>query len=196
MGWELRALGTAFVMGGCESVLPQAHNIMMTLRHPPSILSVPYPAPSQLLTPPNSHFPPPPLDAATESQIECETWDLGSSRSWIIGKEPPIPTKLTAHKTPGLPMLHTMLTKDGRAYAVYQASQLIHVSSSEAQRTQLSAGPKHVGIIIYPPPLDLSKKMEVLDIQNIKTSEDAVEDKAVEICINFRFNLIAVGLER
>ncbi|OXH27574.1 hypothetical protein J008_04717 [Cryptococcus neoformans] len=195
MGWELRALGTAFVMGGCESVLPQAHNIMMTLRHPPSILSVPYPAPSQLLTPPNSHFPPPPLDSATESQIECETWDLGSSRSWIVGKEPPVPTKMTAHKTPGLPMLHTMLTKDGRAYAVYQASQLIHASSSEAQRNQLSAGPKHVGIIIYPPPLDLSKKMEVLDIRNVKASEDAVEDKAVEICINFRFSLVAVGLE-
>lgn len=196
MGWELRALGTAFVMGGCESVLPQTHNIIMTLRHPPSILSVPYPVPSQLLTPPNSHFPPPPLDAATESQVECETWDLGNSRSWIIGKEPPVPIKMTAHKTPALPMLHIMLTKDGRVYAAYQASQLIHFSNSEAQRSQLSAGPKYVGIIIHPPLVDLSKKMEMLDIENVKTCGYAIEDKAVEICINFRFSLVAIGLER
>ncbi|KIR54632.1 hypothetical protein I315_02510 [Cryptococcus gattii Ru294] len=195
MGWELRALGTAFVMGGCEYVLPQTHNIIMALRHPPSILSVPYPVPSQLLTPPNSHFPPPPLDAATESQVECETWDLGNSRSWIIGREPPVPTKMTAHKTPALPMLHIMLTKDGRAYAVYQASQLIHFSNNEVQRSQLSAGPKYLGIIIHPPLVDLSKKMEMLDIENVKTSGDDVEDKAVEICINFRFSLVAIGLE-
>ncbi|XAO25876.1 hypothetical protein I312_104706 [Cryptococcus bacillisporus CA1280] len=193
MGWELRALGTAFVMGGCGSVLPQTHNIIMALRHPPSILSVPYPVPSQLLTPPNSHFPPPPLDAATESQVECETWDLGNSRSWIIGKEPPVPTKMTAHKTPALPMLHIMLTKDGRAYAVYQASQLIHFSNNEVQRSQLSAGPKYIGIIIHPPLVNLPKKMEMLDIENVKTSGDDVEDKAVEICINFRFSLVAIG---
>ncbi|WVQ90764.1 hypothetical protein IAS59_004548 [Cryptococcus gattii] len=194
MGWELRALGTAFVMGGCEYVLPQTHNIIMALRHPPSILSVPYPVPSQLLTPPNSHFPPPPLDAATESQVECETWDLGNSRSWIIGREPPVPTKMTAHKTPALPMLHIMLTKDGRAYAVYQASQLIHFSNNEVQRSQLSAGPKYLGIIIHPPLVDLSKKMEMLDIENVKTSGDDVEDKAVEICINFsgKINIISL----
>jgi hypothetical protein len=83
MGWELRSLGVAFVMGGCESVLLQAHALLITLRHPPSVLTAPYPLPQQLISPPGSHFPPTPLDGEGEEQVECEVWDLTKAREWM-----------------------------------------------------------------------------------------------------------------
>lgn len=82
-GWELRALGSAFVMGGCTSLHAQAHNLLVTLRHPPSVLTVPYPIPPQLLAQPGSHFPPPPLDGDGEDQVECDVWDLLRAKDWM-----------------------------------------------------------------------------------------------------------------
>ena len=77
-------------MGGCTSLHAQPHNLLITLRHPPSILSVPYPLPSHLLTPPGSHFPPPPLDGDGEDQVECDIWDMLKAKEWMEfrGKSP------------------------------------------------------------------------------------------------------------
>lgn len=83
MGWTLKPLGAAFVMGGCTSISGQSHSISITLRHPPSILTVPYPIPTQLLSPPNSSFPPAPLDGDGPEQSECEHWDLERGRDWL-----------------------------------------------------------------------------------------------------------------
>ncbi|ODN94637.1 hypothetical protein L198_04776 [Cryptococcus wingfieldii CBS 7118] len=182
MGWQLTYLGTAFVMGGCQSILCQSHNLLITLRHPPSILSVPWPVPSQLLTPPNSHFPPPPLDAATEAQIECDVWDLSAGKEWLVGEKPAVPTKMTSMKTHGMPVVHTMLSADGRGYVVYLASHLLQACTSDAQRTQLLTGPKYVGSLIHPVP----QKIEPLE---------GDMDKAMEVALNSRFGLVAIGLE-
>lgn len=86
LGWELKAQGVAFAMGGCRSVLPQQHNLLLALQHPPAVLAVPYPLPPQLVTPPGSQFPPLPLDGDTEEQVECELWDLTRGREWIDQK--------------------------------------------------------------------------------------------------------------
>lgn len=85
MGWELQPLGSAFIMGGCESFYPppSTHHLALTLRHPPSLLLVPYPIPAQLLSPPGSHFPPVPLDGDGEEQVECEVWDLTRGKEWL-----------------------------------------------------------------------------------------------------------------
>lgn len=83
MAYELKSQGVAFVMGQCQSILAQPHNLLLTLQHPPAILSVPYPLPPQLLTKPGSHFPPLPLDGETEEQIECDLWDLTRGREWL-----------------------------------------------------------------------------------------------------------------
>lgn len=83
LGWELRALGSAFIMGGCTSLHAQPHNLLITLRHPPSILTVPYPVPAHLLSAPGSHFPPPPLDGDGEDQVECDIWDMLKAKDWI-----------------------------------------------------------------------------------------------------------------
>lgn len=84
MGWELRPLGVAFVIGGCSSILVLPHHLKLTLRHPPSLLTVPHPLPEQLLCPPGSHFPPTPLDGDSEEQVECDIWDMTKAREWII----------------------------------------------------------------------------------------------------------------
>ncbi|WVQ79752.1 hypothetical protein IAT38_001852 [Cryptococcus sp. DSM 104549] len=199
MGWELRSLGTAFVMGGCESVLPQSHSVLMTLRHPPSILSVPYPVPSELLSPPRSHFPPPPLDSASEAQIECDIWDFTSAKSWLVGDQPPIPTDMTYAKTPGLPAVYTMLAKDGRAYAVYLASHLAQAASGELQRTQLAQGPKYLGYPIHPAPVapqGVAQRVEAVSLEDEVRGPEEVVDTALHAAINPRFGLVAVGLKR
>jgi hypothetical protein len=70
-------------MGGCTSLHAQPHNLLITLRHPPSILSVPYPIPGHLLSAPGSHFPPPPLDGDGEDQVECDIWDMLKAKDWM-----------------------------------------------------------------------------------------------------------------
>lgn len=70
-------------MGKCTSVVPQSHSLLLSLQHPPSILSVPWPIPTHLITAPGSHFPPLPLDGESEAQVECEMWDLTQARDWL-----------------------------------------------------------------------------------------------------------------
>ncbi|OCF41006.1 hypothetical protein I317_05206 [Kwoniella heveanensis CBS 569] len=199
MGWELRSLGTAFIMGGCESLVTQPHNLLILLRHPPSLLSIPYPVPSQLLSPPGSHFPPPPLDGDSESQVDCEAWDLTQARDWMVGgNDPPVPTGLTANRTPGLPVVYTLINQDGRLYAMYQSSQLAQMAPSEAQRAQLRAGPRYVGRILHPPPKpqDMTRRIEALGLVEDRDESDIqdVDDWAEQVAVNPRFGLVAVGL--
>ena len=84
MGWSLVYLGVAFVMGTCTTVLAQSHSLMVCLRNPPSILTVPYPLPPALLTRPGSHFPPPPLDGEGEEQVDVEVWDMTKAKDWMV----------------------------------------------------------------------------------------------------------------
>jgi hypothetical protein len=139
MGWEVHVLGVAFVMGGCSSILSLTHTLILTLRHPPSLLTVPYPLPPQLLCPPGSHFPPTPLDGDGEEQAECEIWDLTKAKDWmswdgesgsgfeLTKAQPPVPISVSLTRTPGTPALYTLLTEDGRAYAMYTSTQLSHL---------------------------------------------------------------------
>ena len=83
VGWKLKPLGVAFVMGKCTHVYLQSRNLLLSLQHPPGILSVPWPIPSALLSPPGSHFPPAPLDGDGEDQAECEMWELAEGKIWI-----------------------------------------------------------------------------------------------------------------
>ncbi|WVQ95249.1 hypothetical protein IAU59_002344 [Kwoniella sp. CBS 9459] len=199
MGWDLRSLGTAFIMGGCESLVTQPHNLLILLRHPPSILSVPYPVPSQLLSPPGSHFPPPPLDGDSETHVDCETWDLTQARDWMVGgNDPPVPGELTANRTPGLPVVYTLINQDGRLYVMYQSSQLAQMAPSEAQRAQLQAGPRYVGRMLHPPPKpqDITRRIEALGLVEERDEGDVedVEDWAEQVAVNPRFGLVAIGL--
>ena len=137
MGWTLRPLGAAFVMGGCTSISPQNHSLMLGMRHPPSVLVVPWPIPPQLISPPGSHFPPAPLDGDGQEQAECEHWDFSKAHDWMLSQSklhstaigspldtPPFPIAISISRTQGLPTLHTLLTSDGRVYAMYLTSQV------------------------------------------------------------------------
>ena len=90
MGWKLASAGVAFVMGGCSSILPLPHTLILTLRHPPCVLTVTYPIPSHLLATPGSHFPPTPLDGNGGDQVDSDVWDLSKGRDWMVwnGKFP------------------------------------------------------------------------------------------------------------
>lgn len=123
-GWELRCAGVAFAMGRVTAVLPQPHSLVLTLQHPPALLTVPYPIPAHLLTAPGSHFPPAPLDGDTEEQVECELWDLGRAEWLLQGAQVPVPVSLGATRVPALPTAYSLLTDDGRAYVMYATSAL------------------------------------------------------------------------
>ncbi|WRT68724.1 uncharacterized protein IL334_005704 [Kwoniella shivajii] len=200
MGWDLRALGTAFIMGRCESLVTQPHNLLMILQHPPSILSVPWPVPSQLLSPPGSHFPPPPLDGDSETQVDCAVWDLSNAKDWMIGggnDNLPLPKEITCFRTPGLPFVYTLLNQDGRLYVFYQSNQLSQMPISDSQRAELNSGPKYVGVKVHPPPKthDVTKRVEALGFrQDLKDDGEGVDDRAVHVSVNPRFGLMAIGL--
>jgi hypothetical protein len=120
MGWSLRSLGAAFIMGDPQSLHAQTHSLLITLRNPPSVLTVPYPIPSQLLAPPNSHFPPPPLDGDGPEQDDCEIWDLTKAKDWMHWDEiPPIPLSFKVSRTQGLPALYTMVMEDGKVWGMH-----------------------------------------------------------------------------
>ncbi|WVO14603.1 hypothetical protein L204_102239 [Cryptococcus depauperatus] len=189
MGWNLRSIGVAFVMGGCEFILPQTSHLLITLRHPPSILEVPWPVPSHLVTPPGSHFPPPPLDGASEAQVECKSFDL-SNAQWIRGE---IPSKLYSHRTPGLPALHIMVTSKGRVFAVYRNSHLVRLLASESPKQELENGREFIEEVIHPLPVSAQNCGSTSDLQTADSKR--LLDKAVEAVINLRFGFVAVGLE-
>jgi hypothetical protein len=124
MGWSLRSLGAAFIMGHPRSLFAQSHSLLITLKSPPSILTVPYPIPSQLIAPPNSHFPPPPLDGDGPEQDECEIWDLVKAKDWMQYQgAPPVPLSIKVSRTPGTPVLYTMIMDDGRVWGMHTVTR-------------------------------------------------------------------------
>lgn len=124
MGWTLRSLGAAFIMGHPQSLFAQSHSLLITLKSPPSILTVPYPIPSQLIAPPNSHFPPPPLDGDGPAQEECEIWDLAKAKEWMQCQgAPPVPLSIKLSRTPGTPVLYTMVMDDGRVWGMHTVTR-------------------------------------------------------------------------
>ena len=128
-------------MGRCTTILPQSHTLLIGLQHPPAILSVPWPIPSSLISPPGSHFPPKPVDGDGEDQAECEIWELDGGAPWVVrtgslsllheegaqclaGKDPPYPIRLYSMRTAGTPILYALQTSDGRSYSMFAKSQL------------------------------------------------------------------------
>lgn len=112
-------------MGRCTSVLPQPHSIILTLQHPPALLTVPFPIPSQLLTPPGSHFPPLPLDGDTEEQVECELWDFTRGHEWLLqDTNVPVPLSMSSTRVPAMPVTYSLVVDDGRAYVMYATNAL------------------------------------------------------------------------
>ncbi|KAK4690054.1 RAB6A-GEF complex partner protein 1, partial [Tremellales sp. Uapishka_1] len=218
-GWRLEPKGVTFLMGGCESILAQPHNLLITLRHPPSILSVPYPIAPTFLTAAENHFPPIPLDGE-----DCDVWDLTRGKGWLsYANEPPVPQTLGYHKTPGLPGLFTLLTGNGCVYSMTSGIPAIHRSVESLPPTPLysdtpsdmvarslngsssfhSSTLRFSGERVYPP-LDphavdqVIRGVEALGLvedppEIIKPPLPAPEDKAVEVSTNSRFGLVAVG---
>jgi hypothetical protein len=113
-------MGAAFLMGHPQSLFAQSHSLLISLRNPPALLSVPYPIPSQLVAPPNSHFPPPPLDGDGPEQDECEIWDLGDAQGWMrYGDTAPVPLSVKVSRLQGTPALYTMVMDDGRVWGMH-----------------------------------------------------------------------------
>lgn len=206
-GFELKNRGVAFVMGKCTSVVAQSHNLLLSLQHPPSIFVVPWPLPTQLVTPPGSHFPPLPLDGDSEAQVECEMWDLGKAKDWLdqSGKlhgspfeltteRIPAPMAMTASRLQGMPVTYTILTDEGRVYAMYAVSQveLFQQAQPPSSRTPLP-DTRFVGQAIYPPPSTDSLSGGMVSLGLITVPPVSV--KAVEVAVNLRLGMAAVGLE-
>ena len=87
-GFTLKPLGAAFVMGGITTILPQPHTLLIGLRHPASILTVPWPIPVEHLSPAGSHFPPAPLDAGETLVDGIEHWDMAEGAEWMYSAGP------------------------------------------------------------------------------------------------------------
>ncbi|BEJ15800.1 hypothetical protein CspHIS471_0504050 [Cutaneotrichosporon sp. HIS471] len=204
-GWELRCDGVAFAMGRATAVLPQQHSLVITLQHPPAFLTVPYPIPAHLLTPPGSHFPPAPLDGDTEEQVECELWDMGRAEWLLQGTQVPIPVSLGATRTPALPTAYSLLTDDGRAYVMYATSavELFKSERRQASGTSSSASssklsplpqPKYSGQLLYPLPAQGDEDVQN-GLRSLGLIEDvaAVEDKAIHISVNGKLGFAAIG---
>lgn len=129
MGWTLKPLGSAFIMGTCQTLCAQSHSLLIGIRNPPALLTVPWPVPGHLLAPSDTHFPPPPLDGDGPEQADCEIWDLTQGRDWAgWAGDPPAPRYIGVSKTPGMAAMYTMLTDDGRVWGMHAATR-IEVSS-------------------------------------------------------------------
>lgn len=102
------------------------------------------------------------------------------------------------HKTPGLPTLHTLLTDDGRVYAMYTSAQ---VTGPKASATSA----KYVGQLLHPiPPVrkadGLASGIEALGLMEdepatIGDNQNNL-DRGVHVAVTPRFGLVAIGTER
>lgn len=208
MAYELKPLGVAFAMGQCQSILAQPHNLLLTLQHPPAVLSVPYPLPAQLVTPPGSHFPPLPLDGETEEQVECEMWDLTRGREWMQQEgerhacrltegRVPVPQEITATLVSGLPVAYSLLMDDGRAFVMYPSQQLEQFRP-EFTRKGSSQSKSSTPVAQARPPKPVSKYMgEVLyplpGVDGLELDGGETTPKATTVAINGRLGYAAVG---
>lgn len=84
VGITLKPLGAAFIMGSAATIVAQPHSLVMGLKHPPSITSVPWPIPTEHLSPAGSHFPPNPLDGGVKNEEGFESWDVSQGREWLV----------------------------------------------------------------------------------------------------------------
>ncbi|ORX38232.1 RIC1-domain-containing protein [Kockovaella imperatae] len=200
VGWKLEPVGTAFVMGKVTSVLPQPRHLHITLQHPGSILTVPWPIPSALLASPGTQFPPNPLDGDGEDQAECEIWDLTEGKDWIgESKDQLYATRLSLHRTPGLPGLYIMQLSNGQVCALYHSSQTSqsalppHQASPALQ--QESPRSKFVGSRLWP--IDISSRDGSVGLANDMPagaeSNTSGCVKSTHTAINTRFGIVAVG---
>ncbi|ORY32121.1 RIC1-domain-containing protein [Naematelia encephala] len=184
-GWALRPAGVAFVMGGCTSVLPLPHSLLLGLRHPPGLLEVPWPLPQTLVGgKTGNQYPPAPLDGA-----DGQLWDMANT--WM---KPSPPLKLSVTRTQGLPAMYTMLTTDGRVWGMYTSVQAGQYQPGSSRTTS-----RFVGQAIYPPSRahQGSSGNEVLGLVDapdevLENLED--EMRAVDFAVNTRMGLVAVGL--
>ncbi|KAK1921027.1 RIC1-domain-containing protein [Papiliotrema laurentii] len=141
-GWTLKPLGAGFVMGGITTLLAQPHALMFGLRHPPSVLTVPWPIPTEYLTPAGSTFPPNPLDGTATGQEDIEQWEVSQGSDWISSSEGgSIPVHLSISRTQGLPTLHALRTADGRVYAMYRDQQLAKLNLSPSNPSTPNSRP-------------------------------------------------------
>ncbi|KAL7422502.1 WD40 repeat protein [Cryptotrichosporon argae] len=205
--YTLVSLGVAFAMGAVQFVLAQSHSLLVLLRHPQSILLVPWPLPPSLLSPPGSHFPPAPLDGEGEEQVGIESWELAKGADWIdYETQPPVPQALSVNRTHGLPTVYTLLCDDGRAYAFHLSSQT-RIETTDAgsplpphQAASYFPSPsasKYFGHAIHPvrAPLDRSPVQGVAALGLVDAPPALADiDKAVTVSLNPRFGQVAVGL--
>ena len=85
VGFTLKPLGAAFIMGNAAAIVAQPHALMMGLKHPPSITSVPWPIPTEHLSPAGSHFPPNPLDGGSQNE-DFNSWDVAQGKEWLMAE--------------------------------------------------------------------------------------------------------------
>lgn len=101
---------------------------------------------------------------------------------------------MTASRLQDMPVTYTILTDEGRVYAMYAVSQLelFQQAQPPSSRTPLP-DTRFVGHAIYPPPSTdtLSSGMASLGL----ITAPPVTVKAVEVALNLRLGMAAVGLE-
>lgn len=73
-------------MGNAAAIIAQPHALMMGLKHPPSITSVPWPIPPEHLSPAGSHFPPNPLDGGAQNEEGFGNWDMSQGSEWLVSE--------------------------------------------------------------------------------------------------------------
>lgn len=128
----------------------------------------------------------------------------------------PVPTMLTATRVTGLPVIYSLLTDEGRAYVMYLSQQIkllrTDVSPARTYALCLSSlqmapqvgarddGPstttesgKWCGQLVHPSPVDIKAGVAALALSSDHTPSNPV--KAVEVAVNGRLGLVAVGTD-
>lgn len=132
----------------------------------------------------------------------------------------PVPTAMTATRIPGLPVTYSLLTDDGRVYAVYASNQIellrtevrgllyvcpklttlqmVRRGSVSSNVPSVNSEGRWLGTVVYPPPPasteGIRNGMASLELED--TSKTPTFDKAMDAVVNGRFGLVAVGTER
>ncbi|EIW68335.1 hypothetical protein M231_00343 [Tremella mesenterica] len=205
MGWQLDYRGAAFAMGSCTSLLVQTHNLMLCLRHPPAILTVPYPLPQEMLSL-ESDVPPVPLDGGEGKDVQI--WEFEGSGEWMrmVENSLPIPRDLHVSKVQGMQTMWIMTTTEGRVYALhrpYSRSTPFATPHNEDRHGSKSSATRFAGRLLYPSPRPSSEtsnpshSIAALGLLHASDMDAEVEvtpeNKALEVASNGRYGLIAVG---
>lgn len=139
------------MMGGVTTIIPQPHALMFGLKHPPSLLTTPWPIPTEFFTPPGSHFPPNPLDGGGPGRDDFEHWEMAEGSEWIEGESKcdfylssfhvlsvaessSIASEIIVSRVQSLPTLHALRTAEGKVFAMYKTQQLAQFSNVSVSR--------------------------------------------------------------